>query len=223
MTSPALFSVAALAGGPTRRDLAPGVFVHHHPGWLEPSVAREFFDRVVWSSPWTQHTIGGPSGGLLPRLTAWYGDDGASYRYSGIDNFPIPWTSTLEVLRRKVGEATSGAVGQAWSPNAALLNLYRTGMDSVGFHSDNEAALGHNPALVVVASVSLGAPRRFVLRSGNREMLGGHRVVYTLGDGDLLVMGPGVQAWFEHAVPKEPAVLGPRISITFRHVVGGKR
>lgn len=215
-TQPDLFATAALAGGPTTREIAPGVVVVHHPGWIEPSVARELFDRMVWCTTWKADKIGGPSGAMLPRLTAWYGDPGASYRYSGIDNDPTPWTPALDALRVKVGDAVSTVIGETWKPNAALLNLYRTGMDSVGFHADNEAALGHDPARVVVASISLGTSRRFVVR---QRPVGG-RYVFSLGDGDLCIMGPGVQSICDHAVLKEPEVTGVRISITFRHVIG---
>lgn len=218
---PSLFAAASLAGSPTTREIGPGVFVHHHPGWMEPSVASDLFDRLAWCTTWEHRKIGGPSGSMLPRLTAWYGDPGASYRYSGIDNYPTPWTGDLEALRGRVASAVDAvlildrnmASFAPWIPNATLLNLYRIGMDSVGFHSDNEAALGLNVANVVVASVSLGASRRFVLRK-----LDGTRFVFSLGHGDLFVMGPGVQVLCDHAIPKDHDITDVRISVTFRRV-----
>ena len=91
-----LFSLATLAGGPTSHEVAPGVIIAHMPGWMKPPDARALFEILKRTAPWEQHKIGGLSGSLLPRLTAWYGDPGASYRYSGIDNDPTPWTDRLD-------------------------------------------------------------------------------------------------------------------------------
>ncbi len=96
----------------------------------------------------------------IPRLTAWHG--AAGYVYSGIRMGPAPWTPALLELK-EVAEALAGQ-----SFNSVLLNLYRNGRDSVSWHADNEPGLGQNP---VIASISLGAVRRFQLkhrRSGER-------------------------------------------------------
>jgi len=139
----------------------------------------------------------------LPRLTSWYGEPEAVHTYSGIRNVPLPWTSELDELRRKV-EAASGA-----SYNSVLLNLYRGGSDSMGWHADDERDI-----LQVIASLSLGAPRTFQFRRKEppRDM-----VSMRLGSGSLLVMKGDTQRHWVHRVPKEPAA-GERINLTFRWV-----
>src|SRR5215475_9086359 len=87
-----------------------------------------------------------------PRLTAWYGDPGATYAYSGIQLHPLPWTSNLLDTKTRV----EALVGSTF--NSVLLNYYRDHQDSIGFHSDAEPELGAQP---VIASLSLGAERTF--------------------------------------------------------------
>ena len=141
----------------------------------------------------------------LPRLTAWYGD--AGYRYSGVDNPPCPWLDELVPLKA-TAERLAGVTF-----NAVLLNLYRDGADSVSWHRDAEPALGPDP---IVASFSLGAVRRFKLRH-RRE---GHlRVDLDLPPGSCLVMGPGSQLHWLHALPKTARPVCPRLNLTFRRIV----
>jgi len=147
-----------------------------------------------------------------PRLVAYYGDPGASYRYSGTLFEPRPWTSTLAQIRPRV-EAAVGA-----SFNAVLCNLYRDGADSMGWHSDDEEELGARP---VIASVSLGAPRNLRFRA--RRSVGRRRsTAVELGDGSLLLMTGDLQRNFQHQIPKVTAArgVGPRINLTFRRIVG---
>ena len=111
------------------------------------------FAALHSETPWVQNTINifGPK--KTPRLEAWYGD--TEYRYSGVTLPPQPLTPTLDTIKRRIEEATSTAY------NSVLLNLYRSGQDTVGMHSDDEALFGSDP---VIASVSFGGERRFVLR-----------------------------------------------------------
>ena len=92
---------------------------------------------------------------LVPRLVAWHGDTGARYTYSGTEHDPEPWLAALERIRDHACALTGAQY------NAVLLNLYRDGRDGMGWHADDEPELGRNPA---IASVSLGATRRFKLR-----------------------------------------------------------
>jgi alkylated DNA repair dioxygenase AlkB len=136
-----------------------------------------------------------------PRLTAWFGD--TAYRYSGIVNEPAPWPDALIELRDRL------RVELSVDFNSCLANLYRDGMDSMGYHSDNEPELGPRPT---IASVSLGDRRRFVLR---------HRVTratwsWDLGHGDLLIMRDESQSDYVHALPKTSRPVGPRMNLTFR-------
>jgi alkylated DNA repair dioxygenase AlkB len=141
-----------------------------------------------------------------PRLSSWHGDPNAHYRYSGINLQPQPWTTELRVLK-KICEEACGA-----SFNSVLANLYRDGQDAMGWHSDDEPELGPEP---VIASISLGAARRFDLR---------HRVTketvqVALGAGDLLVMSKSSQRSWMHQVPRTAKVKEPRINLTFRQIL----
>jgi len=141
----------------------------------------------------------------LPRLTAWYGD--AGYRYSGVDNPPRPWLDELLPLKA-TAERLAGVAF-----NSVLLNLYRTGADSVSWHRDAEPALGPDP---VIASLSLGAVRRFKLRHRRDKRL---TIDLDLPPGSCLVMGPGSQIHWLHALPKTARPVGPRLNLTFRRIV----
>lgn len=142
----------------------------------------------------------------VPRRVAWHGDPGASYTYSGTLHVPQPWTPELTSIRDLV-QQLSGA-----SFNAVLLNLYRDGRDGMGWHADDEPELGPNP---VIASVSLGATRRFCLRHRRRRDL---RVDLPLAHGSLLVMSGPTQHHWVHALPKTTVPVGERINLTFRQV-----
>ncbi|MFM7274361.1 MAG: alpha-ketoglutarate-dependent dioxygenase AlkB family protein, partial [Gammaproteobacteria bacterium] len=111
-----------------------------------------------------------------PRLSAWYGDAGCDYRYSGVSYAPQPLGPVLQSLRARV----EAACGHRF--NSVLLNLYRDGSDAMGWHSDDEPELGPAP---LIASISLGAPRRFLLRS---RALPRQRHAMELPDGSLLLM-----------------------------------
>lgn len=142
----------------------------------------------------------------VPRLVAWHGEAGARYTYSGTPHEPEPWTTTLELIRRRV-QSLAGC-----GFNAVLLNLYRDGRDGMGWHADDEPELGIDP---VIASVSLGAARRFCLRHRRRA---GLRVDLSLPGGSLLLMSGSTQRHWVHAVPKTTAPVGERINLTFRSI-----
>lgn len=145
---------------------------------------------------------------MQPRLTAWYGDEGKSYRYSGLTMHPLPWNELLLDLK-SVAEAVSGT-----GFNSALLNLYRNGNDSMGWHRDNEPELGPDP---VIASLSFGAARTFRFRHyKNKKPV----ISLLLPPGSLLLMGKGTQQHWQHALPRSAGVQAPRINITFRNISG---
>jgi alkylated DNA repair dioxygenase AlkB len=139
----------------------------------------------------------------IPRLTAWHGETG--YVYSGIAMEPAAWTPPLLELKR-CAEAHAGRPF-----NSVLLNLYRDGRDSVGWHADNEPGLGRNP---VIASLSLGATRRFQLKHRQRD----ERIAIDLAHGSCLVMAGATQHHWLHQVPKTARAVGPRINLTFRRM-----
>jgi alkylated DNA repair dioxygenase AlkB len=142
----------------------------------------------------------------LPRLTAWYGDRGKTYTYSNIRMEPQIWTPALLQVKSKV-EAIVGV-----QFNSVLLNLYRNGKDSMGWHSDDERELGKNP---VIASVSFGASRRFVFRQKFEKSL---KFELELNSGSLLLMQGTTQHFWQHQVPKTRQTVPPRINLTFRRI-----
>ncbi|CAJ2724656.1 2OG-Fe(II) oxygenase [Burkholderia pseudomallei] len=177
-----------------------------HPDWLAPADADRFHARLVDEVAWRQDTMRTPRGLLpLPRLTAWQGEPDALYVYSGIRNEPAPWTPAVLELKRRVEAASRARF------NSVLLNRYRNGFDSMGWHADDEPELGAEP---VIASLSLGATRVFDLRHNET----GVTHAYRLTSGSLLVMRGRTQHAWRHRVPKEPAVRGERINLTFRWV-----
>jgi alkylated DNA repair dioxygenase AlkB len=188
-------------------ELSDGARIALEDRWLAPAAEQVLFRILLEQVPWQAKTIriaGRPI--LEPRLTAWYGDEDAVYTYSGLRNVPMPWIPALLEIRVRLERELSTPF------NGALLNYYRTGNDSMGFHADDEPELGRNP---VVASVSLGTPRRFVLRHvKNKDEL----LDLDLPGGSLLVMSGTTQHHFRHAVPKQPGK-GQRINLTFRRVL----
>ena len=144
--------------------------------------------------------------GPFPRLTAWYADAGLTYRYSGVTHHALEWTPTLQEIRRDA-EATAHA-----SFNSVLLNFYRDGQDSIGYHADDEPELGVNP---VIASISLGSVRQFVLK----HKKSGEKLKFDLAPGTLLIMGGTCQHHWVHALPKTKSLVGERINLTFRNIV----
>ncbi len=142
-----------------------------------------------------------------PRLTAWHGDAGTTYTYSGLTLEPVPWTPLLTEIRRRV-EAVSGH-----DFNSVLLNFYRDGQDSMGLHSDDEAELGPKPC---IASVSLGAPRHLIFKHRRKKT---PRVRIELAPGSLLLMAGDTQRNWRHGIPKTQRDCGPRINLTFRQIL----
>ena len=141
----------------------------------------------------------------MPRLIAMYGP--AGYRYSGVVHPPRPLTDLLDAIRRRV-EAVTGR-----RFNSVLANLYRDGRDSVGWHRDSDYAHGGQPD---IASCSFGATRRFEFRERASGRRGG---AVDLGSGSLLlIQGDAIARWW-HRVPKTTRPVGPRVNLTFRHMV----
>ena len=166
----------------------------------------DYFQTLLTRIEWRQDAIKrGRKGVQLPRLTAWYGNSGKNYSYSGIRMKPLPWSTPLLSIKRAV-DAEAGV-----KFNSVLLNLYRNERDSVAWHSDDEPELGKNP---IIASVSFGATRRFVLKHKNEKRL--PKIEMELSHGSLLLMRGPTQHHWVHAIPKSKRPIGPRINLTFR-------
>lgn len=142
---------------------------------------------------------------LFPRLMAWYGDVGTGYAFSGTTYTPLAWTEALLHIKNAI-EPAAGALF-----NSVLLNRYRNGRDSLGWHADDEPELGIDP---VIASVNLGATRRFMLR----HVKEGLKYELPLQHGSLLVMKGTLQHHWQHQVPKTTKSLPERINLTFRMI-----
>ncbi|MBX3500748.1 MAG: alpha-ketoglutarate-dependent dioxygenase AlkB [Alphaproteobacteria bacterium] len=187
----------------------PGADVVYHRGFLSEPAAAAMLRRLIDTIPWRQDDIVLWGRRIAqPRLTAWYGDPGRSYTYSGLTLEPLPWTDELQSLRRM-----SERVAEA-SFNSVLLNHYRDHNDSVGFHSDDEPELGATPT---IASVSLGETRTLTFKPKKREDSESMRVA--LESGSLLVMKGDTQRNWRHAIAKESRPCGPRVNLTFRRIL----
>lgn len=176
-----------------------------YPAFLNQQDSNRLLDQLIQTIDWRQDqiTIYGRSR-LQPRLTAWHGAPGKSYTYSGLRMYPTPWTSTLLDLRQKA-QAVSGV-----EFNSVLLNLYRDGSDSMGWHSDHEPELGENP---VIGSLSLGGTRRFMLRHRFEKGLK-HQLELT--PGSFLLMQGTTQHYWQHQIPKTKCPVPARMNLTFR-------
>ncbi|HVJ61632.1 MAG TPA: alpha-ketoglutarate-dependent dioxygenase AlkB [Tahibacter sp.] len=144
-----------------------------------------------------------------PRLSSWVGDADAVYTYSRTRFEPHPWTPALAALRDAVSRWCDAPF------NSVLCNLYRSGADSMGWHSDAEPELGPEP---VIASLSFGAVRRFRLRHRDDAS---PSLELPLAPGSLLVMSGATQRNYRHDLPKAARVAAPRINLTFRHIRQG--
>jgi alkylated DNA repair dioxygenase AlkB len=190
-----------------RVPLALGAWLDHVPGWIAAREAETLRAALHDELAWEQRAIVLFGRRILqPRLIAWAGDLG--YRYSGQTLESRPFTPTARGLLARVTRTTGVAF------NHVLVNRYRDGGDSIGLHADDEPELGRDP---VVATLSLGAVRRFVVKP-RRAQLGPSRAL-DVEHGSLLVMGGTCQRHYVHGVPRAAGAVGERISLTFRRLL----
>jgi alkylated DNA repair dioxygenase AlkB len=187
-------------------DLA-GAELTFDDGWMAKSEADALFAGLRHAIPWEVHRIRLFGRNVdSPRLSCWIGDPGTGYTYSGAHFDPNPWPIALRAIRaRLAGELCIDF-------NSVLANLYRDGRDSMGWHSDDEPELGAQP---VIASLSLGATRRFVLKHRSDPP---RKFALELPHGSLLLMRGATQANYRHALPRTSRQIGPRINLTFRQI-----
>lgn len=178
------------------------------PAWISLQEADALFSCLLERLVLKQESIVIAGRTVLqPRLMLWMGDPDATYRYSGRSFVPVAWDERVIELRSRVERAARGRF------NSVLINLYRNGQDSMGYHADDEPELGPKPT---IASFSLGATRRFLLKPRRRRS--GFPREFALTHRSLLIMRGTTQENFVHGVPKEPKVSGPRLNLTFRYV-----
>jgi len=187
--------------------LAPQGWIIHDPEFLSPASTAELLETLKDGLDWRQQPIRLFGREVMqPRLIDFHGDTGTRYRYSGLILEASGWPVELEKLRDRLANDS----GERF--NTVLCNLYRGGNDSMGWHADDEQELGPDP---IVASISLGATRRFLLRPRG----GGRSIEFRPRGGSLLLMGGDLQHHWQHQVPKTARSIGERINLTFRRVV----
>lgn len=201
-----LFAAEAQAA-PVRFDL-PDAQVLLYENFFDRLEADALFEALDATIEWRQESIRLYGKSInLPRLTAWYGEPGTTYSYSGIAMQPLRWTAELLRVRQCIEQAAETRFSNV------LLNLYRSGQDSVAWHSDDEKALGRNP---VIGSVSFGQTRVFQMRHSTRRELA--RFDIALAHGSLLLMRGPTQHHWQHRIAKTDEPVGRRINLTFRSI-----
>jgi alkylated DNA repair dioxygenase AlkB len=192
-----------------RIELFAGAWVETWERWLRAAEATALALTLVRELEWEQrHIVLFGKRILQPRLIAWAG--ALPYRYSGQTLEPRPWPDAARAVLTRISATTHVPF------NHVLINRYRHGQDSMGYHADAEPELGPDP---VVATLSLGETRRFVLRRQDKQATE-PPLVLPLRHGSLLIMGGTCQRHYRHAVPRDnSAALEERISLTFRHLL----
>lgn len=182
----------------------PDIALYYTSDFFSPSQADQLYNDLYSEIAWQQgHIFIYGKEHPIPRLQAWYSNAAIDYRYSGKTLQHQPFTATLNTLREKLERHLHCQF------NGVLCNLYRNGDDHMGWHSDDEASLGANP---LIASLSFGAERDFVLREKNS----GEKIKIPLAHGSLLVMSGPCQHHWQHALPKRGKIKQARINLTFR-------
>lgn len=185
-----------------------GIKLNYYTTFLNGNDSSDLYQELIAKLEWQQPKIRIAGRHIpIPRLQAWLGDKHYNYAYSGTRFTAELWPPSLASLKEKIETRTGIQF------NTALCNLYRDGQDSVAWHADDEKELGPEPT---IASFSLGESRRFQLR---KKADSNTRFNIDLEHNSLLVMGAGLQAEWEHQIPKTKRNIGPRINLTFRRIV----
>lgn len=186
----------------------PDSRITYYPDFLDPKIADHYFLTFLKELDWKLHdiTIFGKKI-LQPRLTALYAINDLPYSYSNLTLIPEKFTAELLDLKQKLKALTGNDFTHC------LANFYRDGNDSMGWHSDDEKALGKDP---LIASVSLGGVRNFQLK---HKTIQDQKFKLNLEHGSLLVMAGRTQHFWKHQLPKTKKQVGPRINLTFRTIL----
>ncbi len=194
-----------MTGNVIQIDL-PQSDISFYPNFITPEDATTLKDILQRSISWQQDSIK-VFGKTYPqpRLTALYGNNQKPYSYSNITMYPNPFTKELEEVKSRIETLIPPTVF-----SSCLLNLYRDGKDSNGWHADDEDSLGKDP---VIASVSLGQERYFHFKNKQDSTLK-HKIL--LNHGSLLIMKGSTQHHWLHQIPKTSRKIAERINLTFR-------
>lgn len=183
----------------------PDAEIVYYPNFFDKRDADAIFEQLLNEIPWQQDDIKvfGKTH-PQPRLTALFGNDGKPYSYSNIKMQPHPWNMLLQKIKSLVEDCSETNF------TSVLLNQYRNGKDSNGWHADNEKELGTNP---VIASLSFGAERTFQLKHNSDLSL---KKSIVLEHGSLLIMKGTTQHFWKHQIPKTSKPISSRVNLTFR-------
>ena len=191
----------------TVQRVLPNGQLSFYRNFLTKEKADFYYEKIYQETPWKEDkiTVFGKTYDQ-PRLTSLHALHSKPYKYSNLTLYPNPMTTELATLLENI---------HAINPqdfNAVLLNLYRNGKDSNGWHADNEPELGKNP---VIASISLGEERYFHLKHRQHKE---QRFKIKLTHGSLLVMEGEMQNYWLHQIPKTAKKIEGRINLTFRKI-----
>jgi alkylated DNA repair dioxygenase AlkB len=175
--------------------------------FFDADAADSLFKNLLGSLTWESDQIH-MFGKLVTtaRKVAWVGDPECLYTYSGIQKTPQGWTNELLQIKHELEQVTG------YPYNSCLLNLYHTGAEGMGWHSDNEEELD---STIPIASISLGARRKFAFRHKQDKST----ISIFLEHGSLLIMHPPIQEHWHHSLLKTKTVISPRINLTFRKIL----
>lgn len=178
--------------------------IEYYPDFFTSAIANDLFLKLQNEIPWQQDdiTVFGKTH-PQPRLTALFGNEGKPYGYSNIIMQPHAWTPLITFIKNEIEKI------YLENFTTVLLNYYRTGQDSNGWHADNEKELGRNP---IIASVSFGTERVFQLKHNKLDL----KQNIILQHGSLLIMSGTTQHYWKHQIPKTKKEISPRINLTFR-------
>ncbi|WP_421806904.1 alpha-ketoglutarate-dependent dioxygenase AlkB family protein [Flagellimonas sp.] len=192
---------------PSKNWLSMDGVVNYFGPVMSADKANEIFKILADIIPWEAdvvHMFGKRI--VTKRKVAWYGDKPYDYTYSNTTKKALPWTPTLRELKEMAENLTNETY------NSCLLNLYHTGEEGMGWHTDNEKELKRNGA---IASYSFGAERKFVFKHKTTK----EKVELLLNHGSLLVMKGATQNHWLHRLPPTKKVGSARINLTFRTII----
>jgi len=187
--------------------ILPNAEITYIPNFIEKKLADTYFKHFTSEVNWQQDDIKifGKTY-QQPRLTALYAENNKPYSYSSIKMYPKSFSKEIENIKNKI----EARINHKFT--SVLLNLYRDGNDSNGWHADNEKELGKNP---LIASISLGEERPFHFK---HRKLKEERYKIILEHGSLLVMKGEMQHFWLHQIAKTKKQIKPRINLTFRTI-----
>ena len=185
----------------------PDADISLYPCFFDVAEADYYFNELMSQIAWSEKTIKlyGKEH-KVPRLSAWYADEGKSYEYSGLRTVGLPWVPVLAEIKNIISSVSPAPF------NSVLANLYRNGDDGVGWHADDEPELGSS---AIIVSISFGEERNFQLKHKRDKTL---KKNLLLTHGSLLIMQGKTQENWLHQVPKSSRTMGERINLTFRVV-----